>query len=233
MKNDIDQLRTDIDYLKNEVKTLKDDTENLKNETNTLREDFGKAMEAIGTDLAIAKSVLSSADIPSTARQTGPSAGTSPSRSYASVLTRSIQPSSSASQALVAAAAGSQASVTDNLRKSNALPGVTIDTRRIKDKECLQPGNAKQTETRIQQALGSCELTKDIMVKGIQVRGNNQRVLTANERDAAVLRTNDKWVNQLFEGARTRGEDWYPIKIDDVVKSVVIKEDSHTILRRE
>lgn len=56
----------------------------------------------------------------------------------------------------------------------------------------------------------------------------NIRVLTPTEREAALLRTNDKWVNEIFEGARTRGEDWHPIKIDDVVKAVVVGEDGHT-----
>jgi hypothetical protein len=36
-------------------------------------------------------------------------------------------------------------------------------------------------------------------------------------------------VNRAFEGARTRGEDWHPIKIDDVVKSAVVMEDGHTV----
>ena len=64
---------------------------------------------------------------------------------------------------------------------------------------------------------------------GIQVREHHVQVLTSSERDAALLRINDIWVNDVFEGARTRGEDWHPIKIDDVVKAAVVKEDGHTI----
>ncbi len=54
------------------------------------------------------------------------------------------------------------------------------------------------------------------------------RVLTSTETEAA-LRINDKWANHVFEGARTRSEEWHLIKIDDVVKAVVIKEDGYTI----
>lgn len=229
MKNDIDQFKTDIVYLKNKVKALKSDTEKLNTENQLLREDLRKAMEVIGGDLAIVRSALVNADVPSATSPMSPSPETSPAHSYALVLTRSIQPSSSASHAVNAAAPKARESAINNLRKSNVLLGMTIDTRRVKDKECLQTENTKLMESRIQQALGSNELTKDVMIQGIQMRGDNLRILTANERDAAVLRINDRWVNQLFEGARTRGEDWYPIKIDDVVKAVVVKEDNHTI----
>ena len=55
------------------------------------------------------------------------------------------------------------------------------------------------------------------------------RVLTPTDKDAALLRINDGWVNQVFDGARTRGEDWHPVKIDDAVKAAVVKEDGYTI----
>jgi len=58
--------------------------------------------------------------------------------------------------------------------------------------------------------------TQDVQMTGIQIRGHKLRVLTATEREATFLRTNDRWMNQLFEGARTRGEDWYFGKCSDV-----------------
>ena len=47
--------------------------------------------------------------------------------------------------------------------------------------------------------------------------------------DGALLRTRDRGVNDIFEGARARGEDWRAIKIDYVVKAAVVQEDGQTI----
>lgn len=46
------------------------------------------------------------------------------------------------------------------------------------------------------------------------------RVLTLTDKEATLHRTNDGWVNWVFEGSRSRGEDWHPAKIDDAVKAV-------------
>ncbi|KAH6707952.1 hypothetical protein BKA61DRAFT_616009, partial [Leptodontidium sp. MPI-SDFR-AT-0119] len=58
------------------------------------------------------------------------------------------------------------------------LLGITIDTRRIKDKTVITVNNISNTEKRIK-AL-------------IHVRGQNVRVLTSTEKEAALLRVNDK-----------------------------------------
>ena len=99
----------------------------------------------------------------------------------------------------------------------------------MKDRSRIAPENAADMEKQITAAIKAGDETQDVQITGIQIRGHNVRVLTATEREATLLRTHDRWVNQLFEGARTRGEDWYPIKIDDVVKEVVVKEDGHTL----
>ena len=99
----------------------------------------------------------------------------------------------------------------------------------MKDRSRTAPEKAADMEKQITAAIKAGDETQDVQITGIQIRGHNVRVLTATEREATLLRTHDRWVNQLFEGARTRGEDWYPIKIDDVVKEVVVKEDGHTL----
>ena len=48
------------------------------------------------------------------------------------------------------------------------------------------------------------------------------RVITANDRKAADLRLNDKWIHEVFVNARARSEDWFPIKVDDVRRDSVL-----------
>ncbi|KAH6708822.1 hypothetical protein BKA61DRAFT_614954 [Leptodontidium sp. MPI-SDFR-AT-0119] len=111
--------------------------------------------------------------------------GESPAPSYASVLTGSEGSTGGPPpQTYAFHAAGATPSHTRS--RGSILPGMTIDTRRMKDKT---------------------------------VRGQNVRVLTSTEKEAALLRANDK----------TRGEDWHPVKIDDVVKASVVNDDSYTI----
>jgi hypothetical protein len=99
----------------------------------------------------------------------------------------------------------------------------------MKDKTGITLNNIPDMEKRIKAAIQALDATKEVQVAGIQVRGHNVRVLAASEKEAALLRMNDAWVNRIFEGARTKGDDWHPVKIDDVVKTVVVKEDGHTL----
>lgn len=139
-------------------------------------------------------------------------------RTDASVLTNSSNSSSSANQLPTISGAS---------QPRSPPPGVTIDTRRIKDKSEMD--TATNVEKRVKEVVRATGAIKDIPVMGIQVREHHVRVLTSTEEEAALLRTHDEWVNEVFEGARVRGEDWYPVKLDDVAKAAVIKEDGRTL----
>ncbi|OAL42833.1 hypothetical protein IQ07DRAFT_650679 [Pyrenochaeta sp. DS3sAY3a] len=147
--------------------------------------------------------------------------GSSP-RSYASVLARSINPSSSASRP-------TSGNTNDNSSRDSGPPGVTIDTRRVRDAANIAQENAADIETKIRTRIHAQESLKNVQIKGIQIRGHHIRVLTSTKEEATLLRASDRWVNQAFEGARTRGEEWHPVKIDDVVKAAVVSGDGHTI----
>jgi hypothetical protein len=177
-------------------------------------------LEAISNTWTHGTSMVSDGTGP-TSGSAGLSNGSSP-QTYASVLTKSINPSSSASQPKNGRTSAQEP-------RPNAPPGVTIDTRRAKDQSKAALDNIPETEQRIKATIQAIEGLKEVEITGIQVRGHNVRVLTPTEREAALLRTNDKWIHEIFEGARTRGEDWHPIKIDDVVKAAVMSEDAHTI----
>ena len=99
----------------------------------------------------------------------------------------------------------------------------------MKDKSNIALDNIPDTKKHLKTVIQAVDTLKEIKITGIQVRGHNVRVLTPTDKEAALLRTNDGWVNQVFEGARTRGEDWHPVKINNTVKAAVVKEDRYTI----
>lgn len=205
---------------------LKAGNEELKTHTRRLMDELAEVKSQLAeTRTQLAEVLLATRSFSGTGA-TGTEAGTPTSgptpQSYASVLTRSSGPSSTSR--LAANTAG-----TTIRSRENVLTGVTVDTRRMKDKSNMTLDNIPDIEKRVQNATQAIEALKDVQITGIQVRGHYVRILTSTERDATLLRINDRWVNQVFEGARTRGEDWHPVKIDDVVKAVVVKEDGYTI----
>ncbi|KAH6704098.1 hypothetical protein BKA61DRAFT_617851, partial [Leptodontidium sp. MPI-SDFR-AT-0119] len=217
---------------------LKAGNEELKTHTKALIEELAEVKTQLAETRAQLADVISISGsftrIGSTGESPAPSyasvltgsegsTGGPPPQTYASVLTKSTNASSSISQH----AAGAAPSHTRS--RGSILPGMTIDTRRMKDKTVITVDNISDTEKRIKALIHATNALKDVQVVGIQVRGQNVRVLTSTEKEAALLRANDKWVNQVFEGARTRGEDWHPVKIDDVVKASVVNDDGYTI----
>jgi hypothetical protein len=210
------QMAEELKRMAEEQKQMMEKQEQMAGE---LKQAYAR-LEAISNTWTLGTSMVSNGT-GSVSGSSGLSNGPSP-RTYASVLTTSINPSSSASQPKIGPTSTMEP-------RPNAPPGVTVDTRRAKDQTKAALDNIPETEQRIKAAIQAIEALKEVEVTGIQVRGHNVRVLTPTEREAALLRTNDKWVDQIFEGARTRGEDWHPIKIDDVAKTAVVGEDGHTI----
>lgn len=99
----------------------------------------------------------------------------------------------------------------------------------MKDKSNIALNNIPDTKKHLKAVIQAVDTLKEIKITGMQVRGHNVRVLTLTDKEAALLQTYDGWVNQVFKGARTRGEDWHLVKVDDVVKAAVVKEDGCTI----
>ncbi len=217
-------LRSDLATANKLVATVNGKLDNAERERDELKEKVDKlatTINTMGSDILLTKAALTSLSASSTAVFTDPANAASPPISYASALARSINPSSSATQPKATSSSTGLASTTP--------PGITIDTSRMRDKNESIFSNTNETERKIQEAITAQSATKDVKIKGIQVRDRNIRVLTGAERDAALLRVNDGWVNRLFEGARSRGEDWYPVKIDDAVRTAVVKEDGFSV----
>ncbi len=76
----------------------------------------------------------------------------------------------------------------------------------------------------LEKAWADKEETKAIKIKGLQIRGDKLRIFTATAAEADILRRHDSWVRKALEGAHTRGEEWYPIRIDSVQRSSAVSE---------
>jgi hypothetical protein len=240
LKADYERLKTDYTELKQGNLDLKAGNVALKAGNDALMasnadlrastEGMRKEMADVKAQLADTKTQLAevvsfTSNLSSSISSGGGSSGSArvSQKSYASALARSINPSSSASQPMV------RVTSTGGAASSIGQPGVNIDTRRIKDKSIVALDNIASTEKRLKDTVKAVDLLKEAKIVGMQVRGHNVRVLTGTEREATLLRTNDAWVSDVFEGARTRGEEWHPVKLDDAVKAVVIGEDGHNI----
>lgn len=205
--------------------------EDMKAEIKEGAMELMKELAEVKTQLAETKAQLADvisntsnlSGIGSTESGSGRSTGGSSPQSDASVLARAANQPSAANQPYT------RTTNTNTRPIDTAPPGVTIDTRQMKDKSKLILENIPNVEEHLKTVIQAVDILKEVQITGLQVRGHNVRVLTPTSREAALLRTNDGWVNRVFEGARTRGEDWHPVKIDDVVKAAVIKEDGHTI----
>ena len=213
------QLKTNNDQLQKEMAELRTFTKDLMEELTSIKTQLSDVTQQLSS---VTKTASSLSQLATMVQNCTPSSASSPgnasSRTYASVLANSVDPSSSASQ---------HHALSDASQSRNPVPGVTVDTRRARDKSKIV--DATEMEGHIREKIQEIPEVADIAVTGIQIRGHHVRVLTRTEEDAALLRTHDQWVNQAFEGARTRGEDWHAVKLDDVVKVVVLQEDGRTV----
>lgn len=92
----------------------------------------------------------------------------------------------------------------------------------------MGPGiNVSDTEKRIKKMAQAIEAIKEVQITGIRVRDHRVRMHTSAEKGATLLWSNNRWVNEVVDGAQTRGEEWHPIKIGDVIRGPVVKEDGY------
>jgi hypothetical protein len=173
LRSNNEQLKASNDQLKVEMEELKTLTRHLAEEVSAVKATLAQLTAAIQCSAPAVASAGSS---------TRGSTERSSPRTYASVLTNSTDPSSSASQAQTP-------SSPSHPRSPN--PGVTVDTRRVKDKSKL--ADAVGMEKTIRQHIQAVDAVSNIAVIGIRIRGHHTRVLTSSEKDAALLRTHDEW----------------------------------------
>lgn len=230
-------IHNKFDDLNRKVETLHNENEELLAQLKGTQEQLTKShakigelethiktldtdIKTIGTNVNDGRTVLSSFKQSSPSTLADPNTAASPPTSYASAASGSINPSSSATQPRLSGGAPSTPPTTPGgLRQP---PGTTIDLSRLPadQLETLKDGEA--TEKRIRDAIAAHPPVHSIVIKGIQIKSRSIRVVTQNDKDAAQLRLNDKWIPEAFDKARTRGEEWFPIKVDDVRRESVL-----------
>jgi hypothetical protein len=225
-----EEVKQQNEELKQQNEELKQQSEAFKERMEKQNDEHQERLHQVKAELRnLQETVDKSAEVMSIARsflemqpprtETGNTTSNSSPRTYASILTGSINPESSASQ---------QATGGTHQNDKSAM-AVTIDTRRMNSTNSINNQNTTEIEANIKTAIDNIEPPNPINITGVQVRRHCIRVFTATEEEAQLLRTNDKWINQAFEGARLRGEEWYPIKLDDVAREAAVEKDGYTI----
>lgn len=94
---------------------------------------------------------------------------------------------------------------------------------------------AGDIRARFHEALKSQETTKNSKCWGLTRSPSEPtkvRFLFCCERDEEEVRANTGWLDNAFRGARMRGPQWYPVKVDDINKTAVFNEE-RTALRTD
>ena len=153
----------------------------------------------------------------------GPATSGSATRSYASVASSAASTTdtlASASSATASSVVASSAAVSPTLAspalaspptgvaRAEDMPHVVVDLQRIKDKSALEPKNLLGLQAKIQEAIKQLDSTKMVSIKGIQLREERLKIITANVQEARALQDNEKWVSSVFAEARVLGEEW-------------------------
>ncbi|KAF4310464.1 hypothetical protein GTA08_BOTSDO13986 [Botryosphaeria dothidea] len=91
------------------------------------------------------------------------------------------------------------------------------------------PGDIR---ARLQTALESQEPTKEVKCYRITRNPSDAakvRAFFRTEEDEELVRSNLGWLETAFRGARIRGRQWHPVKVDNVNKLAVLNDDRTTV----
>jgi hypothetical protein len=132
----------------------------------------------------------------------------SPGRSWASIVSQSSLASSNTRAA----------------RAGLGLPAVTLGPRFAGEKTKALVEEPAQTREKICAALQDESTTANIDVVGINFTSSTTvKVFVDSEESSVILRQATHWLN-AFPGAKLQGEQWFPIKLNDVKKESVFEE---------
>lgn len=131
----------------------------------------------------------------------------SPGRSWASIASQSSLASSN----------------TRTARTGLGLPAVILDLRSAGEQTKALVEEPAQTREKIRTALQGDTTTSNIDVVGIKSTSSTTvKVFVDSEESVANLRQAIHWLN-AFPGAKLQGEQWFPLKLNDVKKESVFE----------
>ncbi|CAI7628149.1 unnamed protein product [Penicillium manginii] len=167
-------------------------------------EESRKEVHELHKEVANLKELIQSLSVgpPTTSPSTQVS---SPGRSWASIVSQSSLASSNTRAA----------------RTGLGLPAVVLDLRSAREDTHNLVDDLAQTRERIRTALQGDTTTADVNIVGVKSTSRTTvKIFVDSEESVANLRQATHWLNSL-PGAKLQGEQWFPIKLNDVKKESV------------
>jgi hypothetical protein len=204
-----ERTRKELEATRKKLEDTREELENTRGALGSAQDELQSARKEIRSACQELEKITSAPASYASALRSPSSAATRPSIT-SFPTTSSISPGSSASRPAV-----------------TSLPGLDLDLAKVAI-QGFNKTNAGGILTRVDEALSKLPATQDVRSVGITMNTKDKdriRVLFRSERDAETARANDSWIQAHFQGARLRGEQWYPIKVDRVLKASLFQGD--------
>jgi hypothetical protein len=192
---------------------------NRLSETQTQLSETQTQLSETQTQLAETQTQLAEIANPSNGSGSGTSKGNSSPQSYASVLTRSINPSSSASQLGARTVSSTR---TDTLY-------CTVDTSRIpaENKSKAQPGTIREgIEKEMRTTEGRANWRCAAVIRDAR---NTDRIRIACRDEAELQQVKEAVEKVAVTGTRVLRDQLYPIKVDNANRTAILDQEGKVL----
>lgn len=138
-----------------------------------------------------------------------------------SLRTAVTSPSTGRSWASIVSQSSVVSSNTRRVRSSLGLPAVVLDLRSANEETKALVGDPAQTREKVRTALKEEATTSNVEIVGVKSTSRTTiKVFVDSEESVAHLRRATHWLKSL-PGATLQGEQWFPVKLNDVKKESV------------
>ena len=197
------------------VEELKSSNEEIKASNEELKTELAEIKAQLAETRAQLAEMVSSANYMS---RSGASTGQSPQQSYASVLTRSINPSSSASLPATSMASNT----TNTLYCTIDISGVGEE-----EKSKAQPGIVRKAiEEEIRTADGHPNWRCAAVIRDPR---NTERIKIACRDEAELQRVKEAAQKTLTAGARVLRDQLFPVKVDNANRTAILDQEGKVL----
>lgn len=106
----------------------------------------------------------------------------------------------------------------------HGLPAVILDLRAVQEETKALVNDQTQTREKIRTALQCETVTASIDIMGVKLASRtSMKIFVDSEESVENLRQSTHWLSAL-PGAKLQGEQWFPVKLNDVKKESVFGE---------
>ena len=185
-----------VEAIAAEAALYRKELEESRKEVNELHKEVADLKELIQALSLRAPTTLASTQV------------SSPGRSWASVVSQSSLASSNTRAA----------------RTGLGLPAVVLDLRSAGEETKTLVDDPAQTRERIRTALQSETTTANVDIVRVKPTSRTTvKIFVDSEESVTSLRQATHWLNSI-PGAKLQGEQWFPVKLNDVKKESVFEE---------